>query len=468
MAGLILLLLLGTQILDWPWVAALLAASLVLGVRNLRRDTPSSYAVAQSIDRRLGLCDSLSTAFFYQRLEPGRKVSEEIRAAQFAEAELLAREAPLDRAAPFAAPRSLYAVAALGLVAAGLLTLRYGISRSLDLRPPLARMVFDTFHFAAQAQRPAARSKNASNKRMNELLKQFGLSLDNSADQPGERGQTAGTTLETDSAPEARRESARSHQGGLQPLQAGEQRQDETKEGSKPPGEESSQQSQSASQPDSRGDSPGRPSSRRQTANSSSENDSLLDKFRDAMANLLSRLKPQPRSGDGQQMASSAQGRSDQGQSQQGQKGSVAGQQAQGQQSGDPQDEQPGEGFKLPQGGQGKQGGPDAEQISRDGRSGIGKEDGSKEVREAEQLAAMGKISEIIGKRSQNLTGEVMVEVASSKQQLRTAYSQQNLSHSEAGGEIHRDEIPLAYQHYVQQYFEEIRKPAPPAKPKQP
>jgi hypothetical protein len=293
---------------------------------------------------------------------------------------------------------------------------------------------------------------------MNELLKQFGLSLDNSADQPGERGQTAGTTLETDSAPEARRESARSHQGGLQPLQAGEQRQDDTKAGSKPPGEESSQESQSASQPDSRGDSPGRPSSHRQTANSSSENDSLLDKFRDAMANLLSRLKPQPRSGDGQQMASSAQGRSDQGQSQQAQKGSVAGQQAPGQQSGDPQDEQPGEGFKLPQGGQGKQGGPDAEQISRDGRSGIGKEDGSKEVREAEQLAAMGKISEIIGKRTATVSGEAMVEVQNTNQQLTTKYEGRSTMHGEGTAEINRDEVPVALQGYVAEYFEQVRK----------
>jgi hypothetical protein len=32
----------------------------------------------------------------------------------------------------------------------------------------------------------------------------------------------------------------------------------------------------------------------------------------------------------------------------------------------------------------------------------------------------MGKITEIIGKRTANVTGEVMVEVGSSKQQLKT------------------------------------------------
>ena len=46
---------------------------------------------------------------------------------------------------------------------------------------------------------------------------------------------------------------------------------------------------------------------------------------------------------------------------------------------------------------------------------------------------------------------------------------QKRAAHTEAGGEINRDEVPLAYQQYVQQYFEEIRKlPATPAKPKKP
>ena len=70
----------------------------------------------------------------------------------------------------------------------------------------------------------------------------------------------------------------------------------------------------------------------------------------------------------------------------------------------------------------------------------------------------MGKISEIIGKRSQNVTGEVMVEVGSTKQQLKTPWAQKQATHVEAGSEIHRDEVPLMYQQFVEQYFEEIRK----------
>jgi hypothetical protein len=80
----------------------------------------------------------------------------------------------------------------------------------------------------------------------------------------------------------------------------------------------------------------------------------------------------------------------------------------------------------------------------------------------------MGKISEIIGKRSANVKGEVTVEVSSGRQQrLKTPYSQTRAVHSESGGEIHRDEVPLIYQHYVQQYFEKVRG-VPPPKPVSP
>jgi hypothetical protein len=143
--------------------------------------------------------------------------------------------------------------------------------------------------------------------------------------------------------------------------------------------------------------------------------------------------------------------------------------QADGMSSPDAQGDQEGQSSDKAQSAQNKSAKGSDKPQSQDGKSGIGKQDGDKSAREAEQLAAMGKISEIIGKRSANMTGEVMVEVASGKQQLKTQYSQRNAAHAEAGGEINRDEVPLAYQQYVQQYFEEIRKtPAAPAKAKKP
>jgi len=56
--------------------------------------------------------------------------------------------------------------------------------------------------------------------------------------------------------------------------------------------------------------------------------------------------------------------------------------------------------------------------------------------------------------------------VTSSKQPLRTPYSDNKAAHGEASGELSRDEVPAAFQEYVQQYFEQVRRPAKgPAKP---
>jgi len=90
--------------------------------------------------------------------------------------------------------------------------------------------------------------------------------------------------------------------------------------------------------------------------------------------------------------------------------------------------------------------------------SGIGRQDGNKDAKLAEQIAAMGKISEIIGKRSASVTGEITVEVPSSQQRLQTPYSQSNATHADTGGEISRDEVPVIFQQYVQQYFEQVHK----------
>jgi hypothetical protein len=210
------------------------------------------------------------------------------------------------------------------------------------------------------------------------------------------------------------------------------------------------------------GSSRGRPPEAKQPPRTN-ENSSLMNKLRDAMADLLSRLKIQPPSTESEQASDSTQGgfqsgRQRQTLSQKGSPGPDRQQSDRGSEMGQ-QGNQEGENSQGSQNARGDSRQGNSGQRSSDERSGIGKEDGSKELREAEQLAAMGKISEIIGKRSANVTGEVMVEVASgNEQQLKTQYSQSSARHSDVGGEIHRDEVPLIFQHYVQRYFEEVRK----------
>jgi hypothetical protein len=467
LAGLTVLLIAGTEILDWPWLAALLAAGVIAGAVRISRQLPTDYFIAQSIDHKLAFHDALSTAFFYARPN-GRQASSEVRDTQRAQAERLAANVDPANAVPFAFPRSLYVMAALGLLASSIFGLRYGVTHRLDLHPSLAKIVFDAFHMQAQQQQAQAKRKDSAQQRVNDLLKQMGLSLDPEGQRDGTK-QDSSTVSEQTVAQERQNRTSAGERGKdsatVEQAKPGQQ-QNENAEGQ---GDSMSEES-----PDSRPSASQRDSSRQgeqQSASNqpgppSNENNSLMDKFRDAMANLLSKLKSQPKQGDQQQSASANQGtRSDQTQRRQstGQKG-AQGQGKQGSEgmNADGQgDSQEGEATQKAQNGTGKQGAKDAGlESSKEGKSGIGKEDGNKDIRQAEQLAAMGKISEIIGKRSASLTGEMMVETPSGKQQLKTAYSQQAANHMDIGGEIHRDEIPLAFQRYVQQYFEEIRKPA--------
>jgi hypothetical protein len=48
---------------------------------------------------------------------------------------------------------------------------------------------------------------------------------------------------------------------------------------------------------------------------------------------------------------------------------------------------------------------------------------------------------------------------------LKTPWSDKQANHAESGGEIHRDEVPLIFQPFVERYFEEIRKTPQAAKP---
>jgi hypothetical protein len=466
LAALIVVLLAGTDLLSWRWIVAVVGAGVLAGAWRLRRQIPAPYSVAQAIDHRLEFPDSLSTAYYYKHLA-GAKGSPALKALQLAEADAIARTVPVQKAIPYSSPRSLYALAALGLAASGLLAVRYGISHRLDLRPPLAMMVLDVFHFTKAE--PVAQ-KQKTDRRTRELLNQFGLSLDAEQAQRGQGQQdqnAPGAPSETAELSE-KGESGKAGQAGAGEQSGEQQEGDQDSAGVSIPqageeGRQTGEQQPGASQQASNG---------KQGQGNSPENNSLLSKFRDALSNLMSRLKPRPQGDQAQQFASAGQGKSDSGkgsetQDQQGSERASNGD-SKGMPGSQGQSEQQGEGTQqASEGGQGGQGGRDSDQASREGRSGMGKEDGSKDIREAEQLAAMGKISEILGKRSQNLTGEVMVEVTSSKQQLKTAYSQQNAAHADAGGEIHRDEVPPAYQRFVRQYFEEIRK-APPIKPAEP
>jgi hypothetical protein len=457
----IALLLFGTQAVDWRWALLIPLAAAGAGLYRARRRLPSAYAVAQIVDHRMALADTLSTALFFSQAEPRSRVSPEIRQIQCEWAGRLAQSVDPRKAVPFTMPRAVYLMAALVLVASSLFALRYGLSKRLDLKPSVARILEQTL--GGDDRTEQARHTRRNPQGVPEPPDD-GAATVADQDRNGSGQQDAFTdSLDTLSEPA-------SDNGASTESQANFRKQGE--EGDRMAGDEPDEDSRPVTSGDDQGSgqpSDGKsgqrqkqPSAANQEPANPGDNSSLLTKVKDAWQNLLSRIKP-PQSAPGAQQQFSQDQNSKQGKGQQNggkQPSGKDGRQQNGGQEGEAQEGQQGQ-----QEAQSRAAGKsDSADPSRQPGSGIGSQDGDKDVKQAEQLAAMGRISEIIGKRSANISGEATVEVRSTSQQLRTPYAQRNARHTEGGAEISRDEIPVALQTYVQQYFEQIRKQAPPKK----
>ncbi|HBY59980.1 MAG TPA: hypothetical protein DEH78_09160 [Solibacterales bacterium] len=464
--GLIVLLLAGTQIFDWYWPALLFVASLGWGIARLVRRIPTSYRLAQAVDQRLATQDTLSTALYFSEHPDSGLACPEFRECQFAAAGSLAARLSAREAVPVQTPRSSWALLALLLIAASLIGVRYGVLDTLSLSEPLANIRFDTF---LSNEEIAARTKKKQEQTLDDQMRKMGLVLDE------EKAQAAGNQERT-------LDVTQSSEDGEQPQPGGEEKKGRQGKNSLTGEEGASEEKQEQAeggqqQPADSGpaDNAATNDQKKQAQNGKPQKDEsgLMDKMKNALANLLAKMKAKPQAGNGEQQQQMA---SNQKNSEPGGKpgetpdpnGSPRNDQPgqQGEKQGDAKGEPQGEGNQQSQGGQGKQSESGSEKPSnQDSKTGAGKQDGAKDVKMAEQLEAMGKISEIIGRRAQTVTGEMMVEVSSGKQQLKTAWSQRQAQHADAGGEIHRDEVPLVLQQYVQQYFEEVRKASLPPLP---
>jgi len=458
LASLILLLLAGTQILGWAWLLLLPAIALAAGTYATWRGAPSLYQVAQRVDRNLKLADTLSTAlFFFASMDQAAR-SGDLRRAQWSHAERVAAGVDSRRAIPIRLPRALYATALLALLAGGLFALRYALERRLDLRAPLARIVQEELGYPASRQmaldrrHPPAPDPNRP--------AEPGISLDASQQKsPGELDAAPDSALDTVGVPDVDSKTAPSRPDNSRLAQSTElesgQNPAEESDGASanPGGQQSADGRQGPGQgKQGKGDD-------QQASGSSGENSGLLGKFRDAMSSLMNRMRQQAGATGARQQAGAQNGGRQKSQSgNAGQNGEQGRPPGDGQQA-DAKEAQPGDDSQNAQNSQPGSPGQSGEQpATKQPGSGIGRQDGSKDVKLAEQLAAMGKISEIIGKRAANVTGEVTVEVENGNRQLRTPYAPRDARHSQAGGEINRDEVPAALQAYVQQYFEQVRK----------
>ena len=435
-------------------MVAIPLAAFAAGLYLVRRRLPSPYGTAQIVDRRLELSDTLSTAVYFRDVKPDAPVERDIRDAQVEQAGRLARTIDARKAVPFVMPRGAYVAGVLLLVASSLFALRYGISKELDLRRPLANFLPDTM--SSPKVRQASNAKR-NQKQAPESPDENGAAADDEQKGPGVEEPNQAQTPSDQDAQVNNKQDGKSASGKKQDGSDDQMATDDP-EGSDGNSDKNGDEGQQAGQ---QGDN--KKQGNQQQGNSQDQNasndSSMLNKLKDAFNNLMSRVKPQ------QQPQGSQQGSQEQqqnpGKSQQGskQQNSKEGTPQQGQ-KGDAQEGEDGQEAKNAENSQQSkgQGKSDSKQSSKQPGSGIGSQDGDKAIKNAEQLAAMGKISEILGKRSANLTGEATVEVQSTSQQLRTPYANKGAQHTQGGAEIRRDEVPVALQPMVQQYFETIRK----------
>jgi len=446
MAAVILLLLTGTQILDWYWPLLLIAVSLAVGIYRLRKSLPSLYELAQKIDRRLGLADSLSTAVhFAAHPEPGR---EAVCECQRRDAELVAQRVNIQEALPPSRSRYLLPAAGLALVAFGLFAVRYAVTGSLNLEPSLLKIAYDSF-FGPPPQQLA---KNQA-KRLN------------TTQEPFDPGNPDAQSTAADQQPEDLLNSQDSSDAA-NPTGDDNAKQAADKEGDQNGGDADKQGKDKGDDKDGKqsdkGDQGSKDGKDKEGGNQDKQGNpsegGVLDKIKDALANMLNKMKPNSSQNQQQQNAKNQPNdkgdKGEKGEKQQDSQNAGAEANPDSTQSGDQKNADDAKSNSQP-----------GKPSSQESASGAGSKDGEKAAKDAKALEAMGQISEILGKRSATVTGEMMVEVESTKQSLKTPWADRQAGHTESGGEIHRDEVPLMFQPFVERYFEEIRKAPQTAKP---
>ncbi len=450
--GFCALLLAGTQVLDWRWPAGLAVAALGWAAWRVYQATPKKAKVALRLDGALETGDLFSTALHYRDGRPAIEPDPVFLARLNENAENSAANTDVRAALPLRWPRSGWAAGSSFLLAASLFMLRYGLLNTFDLTAPLAAVEFDTLTGAPVAKRKAAPKQMAKA----DIPGVETLEVPTEEQSAWTQEQLAEQKLESMKSPDAT-------QAGRQ----GQKDDSRANDGSESEGDET----EADGAKDAAGDDPANPSGagdprkggeKQPPKDRSNQKDSsLMDKMRDALANLMDKMKIESKGGDTKSASNKSQ-KSEQG------KKSDKGQSAKGQQQAQDADatqqgDQPGEGDSPQQAR--SQPGDQQEAPSQNEKSGVGKQDGNKDTQLAEQKEAMGKLSEVLGKRALNVQGEVMVEVNNSKnQQLKTPYVNRSAQHADSGGEVSRDEVPLELRDYVQKYYESVRKPGAPAK----
>jgi hypothetical protein len=372
----------------------------------------------------------------------------------------LARQVKPARAFPFTGRRPWALAGGMALAAFGLFAVRYLVTDSLSLRQSLIPI-----HLGEVLER-VAKSFSTDKRQAGDAVEADKQDQAESANSTKDaaadklRGEEMAQGPPEDELAQAMRTETADARGGAASANDKTENHDGAQPGGQPQtGDRNDSQNgeQAASQQQS--------GTKEQPANGQPSQTGLMDRMKDALSSLMAKMRPNASGQKSQhenQRAAQEQNNGDQSASDKSQNGEAQkdARDQPGSQEASADAKAQGQTSEKAPASQGRNSDQSADKKSADAHSGIGRQDGDKDVKEAEQLKAMGKLAEIIGKRSASVTGDMMVENPSGKQQLKTEYSQRMGHHADLGGEINRDEIPLIYQSYVREYMEEVHKQA--------
>lgn len=452
-AGSTLVLITGTQLLSWYWIGVLALIGIAAAVYRLLRRIPSAYDTAQLLDRRLALHDTISTAWHLRR-------NPELAATgagkyQLAQAEKAAGEANADAALPLRFKRSWALPLSLAAVACALFTVRYFVQRDFDFSRSLVPLRMN--QLAGNRGNPAANGRGAPGNFPNQEA--GGAAQPNSAALNSRMGDVAGaedpeaTTADARTGPA---ELPRQNPGDNAAANAGNQNSENGDSTSSDQSSPASNRSADRGAAASDQSTPQRPAAAEEKNNANS----LMNRMKDAVSSLMAKMKPsegsEQRSAQESARSASAPDR-DQSQSESSpSRNQTSAPQSSQSAKMDSKNNQQGQATEVAQSSQSRTASNSESSGHDQAQSGIGRQDGEKKLKAAEEEKAMGKLAGIIGKRSRDISGDMMVEAPSGKEQLRTAYSGKLVEHSDTGGEINSDEIPVELQEYVRDYMERI------------
>ena len=453
MAGLVLLLALGTGILGWRWMCLIPAAAFSAGVLVACLRRPTAYETARRIDSRLLLSDTLSTAVFFLGEGSPRRCDPGMRLAQRAHATLAAEHVDLGRALPLRIPRTIWASAGiLAVLAGGLVAIRYRSNGRFAWRAPITpaiRELLSGFKTELAKLEPNLETP---------VTDAAPADSGNKDDAAGDPEQTSGNQApgQADRASTGKddkrdhRDRAETDQAGSGHDSAGSQQENDGEGTSDASSQNAASRPGGGSKQESTNQAGGQSG-----ANEWSSRPSLLSSLGNAAKSLVSALMPRSGGAQGAQRGRTSQSGTG---TPQREHGNRHGEGAQGSPSqGTDQADGTAEGVH---GGirAGENSGPPSESNPANG---AGSQDGRKEIRSADELAAMGKLNAILGKRANDLTGTASIEVTSGHQDLKTPYAARNAEHRDAQAGVNRDQVPLVLRDYIEQYFRELRQPGP-------